>query len=142
MNIVSGPTDLQLIESYISRRDHIKKLNDAFEDSIKPFKAQMQTLENEMLRRLNERGAEHTNTDAGTAYKETVIRVKCTDKEAYHRYAIEHYEAFGKDLLTAHVSNEGLRFALEVTKNPSQPDGCIPPGLNISSEIVVRFRKA
>ena len=71
-------------------------------------------------------------TDAGTAYKENVMQIKCTDKSAYHHYAIENYDTVGKDLLTAHVSKEALKLM----------NGTAVPGLIVNYETVVRFRKA
>jgi len=139
---VSEPTDLQIIEAYIERRDFIKKKTDEFELSMEIYKGGMKTLENEMLRRLNERGSEHSATDAGTAYKESVMQIKCTDKAAYHAYAIDHYDTVGKDLLTAHVSKETLKLIIDQSKSEASPNGVVPPGLAVNFESVVRFRKA
>jgi hypothetical protein len=102
----------------------------------------MKLLENEMLRRLNERGADNTKTEAGTAYKQRDFRVKCDDRVVFHGFCIENYEQFGKDLLTANVSREGLATFMEKTKNKEQPDGAVPPGLSLSWEVSVVFRKA
>lgn len=135
-------TDLQLIDAYITRRDRIKQMNDAHALTIKPFQDQMDLIENEMQRRLIERGAEHSSTDAGTAYKETVMQVKCTDKDAMHRFAIDNYDTYGKDLLTAAVSKETVKLYVDKTKSPEHPDGLVPPGLNVSFMTSVKFRKA
>ena len=135
-------TDLDIISAYIQRRDYIKLKSDEFDKAMKPYKDQMTTLENEMLKRLNERGADHSATDAGTAYKEETMQVKCTDKAVYHTYAIDHYDTIGKDLLTAHVSKETVKLIIDQSKNPENPNGVIPPGLAVSYESVVRFRKA
>ena len=142
MNKPEQPNDLQVIESYIARRDHIKKLQDEFDARIAPFKAQMKTLENLMLQRLIDRGAEHSNTDAGTAYKEQTMQVKTEDKEAFHRFAFEHYDTFGKDLLTTHVGKEALKLVIDKSKDQAHPNGVVPPGLTVGFETVVRFRKA
>jgi len=135
-------TDLQLIESYIARRNHIAELTKAFQAQVKPFQEQMDTIENEMLRRLNERGAEHSSTDAGTAYKEQVMSVKCTDKDAMLKFAFDNFASYGKDLLSANVSKETLRLYIDKTKSPEHPDGLVPPGLNVSFLTTVKFRKA
>jgi hypothetical protein len=142
MNRPEQPNDLQIIASYIARRDRIADLTKAFEAAVAPYKQQMKTLENEMLRRLLERGAEHSNTEIGTAYKEQTLQVKCEDKEAFHHYAIDHYDTFGKDLLTAHVGKEALKLVIDKSKNEAHPNGVVPPGLAVSFETVVRFRKA
>ena len=139
---MSQTTDLEIISAYIERRDHIKKLQDEFDAKVKPYKFQMTTLENEMLRRLIERNAEHSNTEAGTAYKELTMQVRTEDKQAFHRYAIDNYDTVGKDLLTASVGKEALKHVIDQSKDQAHPNGVIPPGLSVNFETVVRFRKA
>src|SRR6516165_5616768 len=73
MNKREQPTDLTIIESYISRRDKVAAMTKDFEATIAPFKEQMKTLENEMLRRLIERNAEHSNTNVGKEALKLVI---------------------------------------------------------------------
>jgi hypothetical protein len=139
---MNGPTDLTLIESYIARRDHIRHMQEEFDAKVKPFKHDMEVIEKVMLARLNERNAEHSNTEAGTAYKELTMQVRTDDKQAFHRFAIDHYDTIGKDLLTASVGKEALKQVIEQSKDVAHPNGVIPPGLHVNFETVVRFRKA
>jgi hypothetical protein len=142
MNKPEQPTDLTIIESYISRRDKVAAMTKDFDATIAPFKEQMKTLENEMLRRLIERNAEHSNTDAGTAYKELTMQVKCLNKWMFHQYCLRNYDDVGKDLLTANVGKEALKLVIDKSKSDVNPNGVVPPGLAVNFETVVRFRKA
>jgi hypothetical protein len=135
-------TDLLLIENYIARRNRIAAMSAEFKKQCEPLQAQMDTIENEMLRRLIERGADHSATDAGTAYKERSLRVSCTNKDELLRFAFANYEAFGRDLLTANVSKETLKVCIERSKTDARPDGEVPPGLKVEYETSVRFRVA
>jgi len=133
-------TDLELVQAYIARRDYIAAQTKTFSDTMAPYKDQMDLIENEMLRRLNERGADNTATDAGTAYKEQQMSVKCTDKDAMLKFVIDNLDTYGKDLITANVSKETLR--LYIDKSDEHPNGLVPPGLNVSYLTTVKFRKA
>ena len=62
-------TDAQLIEKYQELKALVAQEGEAFDARMKPYKDGMATIENALLARLNERGAENTKTEAGTAYK-------------------------------------------------------------------------
>lgn len=134
-------TDLQLVEAFILRRDEIKRMQEDFKKQCAPFYAQMDTIENEMLRRLNERGADHSATDAGTAFKVRSTQVQCEDKKALFDFAFGNPE-WGYDLLTANVSKETLNLYMDKTKSTDHPGGLVPPGLKVNFVVGVQFRKA
>ena len=59
-------TDLELVEKYLEFKHFLAQQKDAYETAIKPYVDGMTVIENEFLRRLTERGADNTKTDAGT----------------------------------------------------------------------------
>lgn len=138
---MSDATDLQLIEAYIARRDHLKKLAEQFAASTKPFQDQMNLIENEMLKRLNERGADHSSTEAGTAMKVRNTSVKCADKPAFLDWVYANWTT-ARDMLTAAVSKETLNLYVDKTKSAAHPDGQLPPGITITPVISVNFRRS
>src|SRR5271167_2135418 len=80
-------TDVQLVEKYIALRDHVTARKAAHTEELAPYTAGMGVIEGEFLRRLIERGADNTKTEAGTAYKTTLLNIKVIDQEAFLNFA-------------------------------------------------------
>src|SRR5260370_24950126 len=92
-------TDLELIEKYLEFKDHVDKETAAFEAGMKLYKDGMELIENVFLARLNERGADNTKTDAGTAYKSRIMKVKVADRDAYLKFCLDNWNEYGSDML-------------------------------------------
>ena len=122
------PTDELLIRMYIEMRDWVAKEKARHKETVlKPVKKKMVTIENEMLRRLNERGANNSKTDAGLAYKKRApLQPKVIDRDQFLNYVQDHS---AWSLLTNHVSKEEVEAILELTGSP-------PPGVEISAPII------
>ena len=92
----------------------------------------METLENMMLARLNERGAQNTKTESGTAYKKTTAKCTVTDFDLLLNYIRDHG---AWSLLTKHVSKEEVKTIVDLTRSP-------PPGVDWQPITKVYFNKA
>ncbi len=142
VNPLEGFTDEALIGAYRDYRDRVlAEMDEAFKKLAAPINDRMKRIQAEMHRRLLERKANHSTTDAGTAYLAESASVKCTDKSAYHSFCIANYDTWGKDLLTAHVQKETVELFITKTKSEQHPEGLIPPGLTVTHSIQCNIRK-
>ena len=125
-------TDEQLVARYIQLRTaksaRVKEQEAEIEAN---FNAHMTAIAQLMLMRLNERGANNTKTDAGTAYKKRSVSATVDNRDKFLNYVIEH-SAWA--LLTNHVSKEQVEAIVELTGSP-------PDGVKISEAVVVNFKK-
>lgn len=124
-------TDAQLIAKYIEYRDRIREEEAKCKATVAEIEEQMDIIESAMLRRLNRRGANNTNTDAGTAYKKASSTVRMIDRAAFLDYVREN-EAW--DLITNHVSKDAVDKIIDDTRSP-------PPGIHVKRKIKVIFNR-
>lgn len=127
-------TDEMLVSAFLEHRDKLQALKKEHEAIQYNDHAQhMVAIHNEMLRRLNDRGAKNTTTPAGTAYKTSIDNYKVVDRQAFIDY-VDSHEAW--DLITNHVSKEAVDSIVAATKDT-------PPGIKLESGIVkVNFRRS
>lgn len=129
-------TDDQLVEKYIELRNTRDKMTADFAETLKPITEGMTLIENVFLGRLNDRKAQNTRTEHGTAFKVKHLAVKVKDANAFLRYTLENWQQGGVDLLHVGASKKAVQDFLD------QHEGTPPPGLETSSETVVNIRKA
>lgn len=129
---VETPNDETLIASYIAIRDKQAKLKEKHEEELRPHRAHMAAIMNEMLARLNARGADNSKTPSGTAYKSMQTSAKVIDRDEFLNYVIDNARY---QLLTNHVSKEEVEAVIQLTGDP-------PPGVEVSRTLVVNFRRA
>ena len=122
-------TDAQLVEKYLAFKAHVAARQEAFDAEIKPYKDGMATIENAFLQRLNERGADNTKTDAGTAYKTTIRSFKVIDQPALFRFVAE--QGGSLELLDIKVLKDPVKDWIEKT-------GELPPGV-IENDAFIRI---
>ena len=124
--------DDDLVKVYIALRDRRALRKAAFEaeDSVDDHK--MDKIEGIMLRRLSESGHESVRTAFGTAYKVTKTRASVADWDSLIKFIIAN-DAW--ELLTRAVSKTAV-------EQHRQVSGEIPPGVNISAEVVVNFLRS
>lgn len=125
-------TDEEIIEAYLAFRNAKKAMKARHEEELKPLDANMAIIADAMLRILTERGANNTKTNVGTAFKTTRTSATVKDRDAFLNYVFDHHAL---SLLTNHVSKEEVEAVIELTGAP-------PPGVDVSRETVVQFRKA
>ena len=128
-------TDKDLIEKYVSMRDLIAVKKKAFEEITKPYKAGMDTIEQALLARLVERGADNTKTDAGTAYKVEHVNVKVVDREKFVEFIMQEWETIGNEMLLAAPQKDAVRQYVD-------SNGRSPPGIEVSYFTDVNVRKS
>ena len=107
------PTDLQRISKYVEMRDIVASKTKALTETLKPYKAGMETIETALMARLIQRGADNTKTEAGTAYKVEHLNVKVADREKFLEYAMNG----GEDMLLAAPQKGAVRQYLDEKKD-------------------------
>jgi predicted transcriptional regulator len=129
-------TDNDLVAAFVKHRDHLEAAEKQFKQQIQPYKDAMGTIANELLRRLIERGAQNTKTDAGTAYIAEHMTTKIVNRQEFLQFVRDTWDEGGDDLLQAQVNKTALRALLE--NAPSSP----PPGVDVSFYRQVQVTKA
>src|SRR6516165_1528294 len=99
-------TAAQLIEQYVKLRDKVDTLTKEFEASIFRYKEGMQTIEGLLMDEINKLDGKAISTRFGTAYRSTVLSAKVVDRDAWFDWVFKNK---AREVLTAHVSKEGLK---------------------------------
>jgi hypothetical protein len=128
----AGVTDETLIARYIELRDEKNALKDKHKEELEPFSRRMGAIEDEVLARLHSRGTTNTKGPSGTAYTSMKTSAKVTDRDTFLNYVIDNSRWA---LLTTHVTKEEVELITSTTGEP-------PPGVEVSREIVVNFRRS
>lgn len=128
-------TDAQLVEKYLDFKSLVASRKEAFEVELKPYVEGMATIENEFLRRLDERGADNTKTEAGTAYKSTLLNVKVIDRDAFMKYVSTYWENGGSDMLIVSAAKDAVKQYIETNKVE-------PPGIETSQFTRINIRRS
>lgn len=128
-------TDAQLVEKYLEIKAHIAARTETFDTELKPFKDGLSTIENEFLKRLDERGADNTKTEAGTAYKSTLLNVKVIDRDAFMKYVSTYWENGGSDMLIVSAAKDAVKQYIETNKVE-------PPGIETSQFTRINIRRS
>ena len=128
-------TDAQLVEKYLEFKSLVASRTETFEAEIKPFKDGMVTIENEFLRRLDERGSENTKTDAGTAYTSTLLNVKVIDRDAFMKFCMTYWDTVGADMLNGSAVKDPVRTYMNGHNMP-------PPGIETSQFVRINIRRS
>jgi hypothetical protein len=143
-------TDASLVERYYVLEDWLKAETKRFEDHVKGVQAAMDQIKQEFLRRLNERQADNTKTDFGTAYKTTLLNVSvspegasyCTDngaftgREALLEFALDNWNEWGDDMLQIGAQKDAVKRYMEDHK------GEPPPGIKTAFFTKVNIKRA
>lgn len=118
-------TDEQLIAKRLEIDDNLKAAAKKLEDWAKPLKEQQTEIEQTLFARLNERGADSTRTDAGTAYISTLLNTKVEDREKLFDWAADNWEGYSGDF-QINLSKDAVKRYME------DMNGQVPPGMSIS----------
>jgi hypothetical protein len=125
-------TDEKIVAVIIKIRAALAALKQEYEKAKKTLDDQRTQLDVELLRRLNERGATQTKTNAGTAYIGEDMKVTIADEGALHVFLEEEEDPFG--WYQKRIKVERLREYME------QHEGGVPPGLSIFKERTINVR--
>jgi hypothetical protein len=125
LNHNSEVTDNDLIAENHKLEDLIKAAQAKFNEWAKPHKARIDEIENEIQRRLLERGADSTKTESGTAYISNIMNQKVESIESLFDFVADHWADVGAEVKIS-VPVGVVRTHMEA--NEGRP----PPGISIS----------
>lgn len=128
-------TDAQLVEQYLRLKVHVASRKEVHEAELKPYVDGMVTIENKLLQLLNDRGADNTKTENGTAYRVTLTNVKVVDRDAFLKYCQTYWDKGGSDMLNVSAVKDPVKQFVDLNNMP-------PPGVETSSFIRVNIRKS
>lgn len=132
MSLQDG-NDGDLIKYYVELRDYLEADEAANVQRRKPHQESMQLIENELQRRLIERGSDSTKTEFGTAFQKEVMSVRTADKGVFVDWAVHH------DL----VREMDLRPAKETVKTyMDEHNGEMPPGIDVTFIRKINIRRS
>lgn len=126
-------TDEELISKYFEIKGYVDRRQALLAEILKPCHEGMELIKNQLLARLNERGAKNTKTDAGTAFMSKLLDVKVVDRQAFLQHCIDHWADYGADMLQIGAVVGPVRDQMEKSETP--------PGLETSTTIRISIRK-
>jgi hypothetical protein len=127
----------QLIKSYLEFRSHVDAESKRFTEYLKPFRENMQQIENELLRMLNEQKLDNFKSDDGTAYRTTTMAPKVAEPETWIDFCMEQWQNGGSEMFQLRApAVEGLRNYMQAH------DGALPPGVTVTYDTHVNIRKS
>lgn len=128
-----SPSDEELIDGYVTLRDYKAAIVERQAQELRPINDKMSAIEIEMSRRLAERGAAASKTDAGTAYVSRTMSVRAADPAIFQAH-VQTFAAF--DLMEIRPSKSG------VEKYMGDHEGNAPPGVDVTYVQKVNFRRS
>lgn len=147
-------TDEALIQRYFILKDWLSAEKKRFEAHIATYSNESDAIETEFLRRLNERGANNTKTDFGTAYKSTLLNVSVSPegekftvadkngetvlegRDALLEAALQHWEDWGSELLLISAQKDAVKQYMD------DHEGRPPPGVKTSTFTRVNIKRS
>ena len=126
-------TDAQLVEKYLQLKSKVASMSEVFDAQVKPYKDGMATIENALLALLNERGADNTKTENGTAYKSTLLNVKVIDQAAFLKFCTE--QGGSTEMMDIKALKDPVKDWIEETGNP-------PPGVETNPFVRINIRRS
>jgi hypothetical protein len=122
----------ELISAFIDLRGIRSDLKKKFEADDAVYRAQMETIETELHRRLLAENIKSFGGTRGTTYLELKTRAKAEDWGLAHQFMAEHGRL---DMLQRRLSDAAIKQFIEDT-------GMTPPGISVFQEyeVVVRVK--
>jgi hypothetical protein len=121
----SQVTDLDLIAENHKLEDQLKAGLAKYNEWAKPHKERIKAIEDDIFKRLVERGADQTKTDAGTAWISRLASVQVTDQTALFDFAADNWDKYGDDIKLV-ITIEAVKRYIE------ENNGQLPPGIGLS----------
>lgn len=132
MRLQDASDDL-LIKKYISLRDRREARKREYDATDAADKVAMGKIENDMLRRLNERGTDSSTVRGiGTAFKKTRTYCSVADWDIFFKYVQDHN---AWHMITHAASKDAVAEFKEAHND-------LPPGLNWTETIAVSFNRS
>jgi hypothetical protein len=118
-------SDNDLIARNHELDDHLKAAQKQLDEWAKPHKAELTEIKQILFARLNERGADSTRTDAGTAYISTIMSTKIEDLAQLFDFVAENWDTVGGEI--------GLSIKIDAVRTfMENHNGQLPPGVSVS----------
>jgi hypothetical protein len=127
-----GPTDQELIEKFLEIKDWLEQKQKQFDEIVKPATEGMELLKNALLARLNERGAENTKTESGTAYKSKILDVKVIGRQDFLNFC----------MMSGYLDMLQVGAVKDLVKEYIAEHERAPPGLETSTTIRINIRRS
>jgi hypothetical protein len=118
-------TDFDLIAENHKLEDQLKAGLAKYNEWAKPHKERIKAIEDDIFKRLVERGADQTKTDAGTAYISRLESVQILDNAALFDFAAEQWDKYGDEIKLS-IGIKAVRQYME------ENNGQLPPGIGLS----------
>lgn len=122
-------SDETLIAENFKIEDNLKAAQAKLAEWCAPHKVRIKEIEDELFRRLAERQANSTPTDAGTAYISNIVNFPIADRMAVLDFMLDNWDQpdwGGGAMMTFNVTKEAVKQYMDAH------NGQLPPGLSIS----------
>ena len=129
---ITGYQVVDVVRRYVELRDQIDKIAEGHKAELAPFNDAKDKIEAWLMAKMNEVGADQFKTEAGTAYRSTVVRAKVVDWQPLLDFILEHHEV---DMLTKSVAGDAVK------NYASEHGGALPPGVELTQVMSVRVRR-
>jgi hypothetical protein len=123
--------DDRLVRVYIKIREAVAAMNDEYKTRLAVLQEQQERIKIELLKRLHERGATQTKTDAGTAFISDVTTFTIADEIAFGNFVLEQKDV---DFYQRRPKAEHVKAYMK------ESGGHLPPGLNIFTQQDINVR--
>jgi hypothetical protein len=125
------PTDQEMIEKFLEIKAYVEQQEKDLADALKPARDGMELIKNMLLARLNERGADNTKTESGTAYKSKILDVKVIGRQEFLEFALHQ----NPDMLQVGAVKDAVKEYIAEHERT-------PPGLETAVTIRINIRRS
>ena len=126
-------TPAEMIEQYIVCRDWLEADDAKHAERQKPIRERMQILEGAVTEALLAAGGESLKTEQGTAYRSTVLAVRCASREDFMDFV---FDGRREGFLTSAVAKDAVKEWM------NDHPGETPPGVDVTWIHKTNFRRA
>lgn len=141
----------ELITEHNKIEEFVKGENKRFGEFLKPHKERLEEIGNQLLALSNTQKWDSIRTDAGTAYRSTLLNVSVSPegspyevadkppsigREALLDFALDHWDDIGNDLLLVSPQKDAVKKFMEA--NEGKP----PPGVKVGWFTRINIRKS
>ena len=126
-----GPTDQELIEKFLEIKAYVEQREAELVEALKPARGGMELIKNTLLARLNEREADNTKTESGTAYKSRILDVKVIGRQEFLDFCLSG----NTDMLQVGATKDAVKEYIAEHERT-------PPGLETSTTIRINIRRS
>lgn len=123
----------KLVKVHLKIRDTRDELRKTYEAKDNELKAKQERLENEMLRQLQEAGADSIRTPSGTVIKYEEVKPRADDWDAIYKWIVEND---GWEMLERRLKQRTVKEFME------EHHGALPPGVSVFRSFVARVRRS